>query len=45
MGVIVSLLDEGQLLTLRLVQTSLHRVSLLQLFKSEDKQLGIMLVR
>lgn len=43
--VIVSLLDEGELFPLRLVETSVYRVGLLELFEGEHEKLGVVLVR
>ena len=42
--VVVCLLDERELLTLRLVEPALHRIRLLQLLQREDKELRIVLV-
>ena len=42
--VIVSLFDERQLFTLRLIQTPLDGVRLLQLLESKNQQLGVVLV-
>lgn len=44
-GVVVRLLDQGEFLTLRLVETAFDEVRLFQLLESEDEQLGIVLVR
>jgi hypothetical protein len=43
--IVIRLLDERELLTLRLVKTTLDRVSLLQLFECEHKKFCVMLVR
>src|SRR5258708_33649167 len=45
MRIIVSLLNEGQLLSLGLIQAPLDGVSLLQLLESEHEQFCVMLVR
>mmetsp|Transcript_33281 Transcript_33281/g.109100 ORF Transcript_33281/g.109100 Transcript_33281/m.109100 type:complete len:1053 (+) Transcript_33281:4096-7254(+) len=44
MRIVVGLLDETQLLTLRLVQARLHGVLLLQPLEGQDEQLGVVLV-
>ena len=43
--IVVRLLDERELLTLRLIETILHIVRLLQALQRENKQLGVVLVR
>ena len=43
--VVVRLLDEGELLSLRLVQTTLDAVRLLELLEREDEELRVVLVR
>jgi hypothetical protein len=43
-GVIVRLLYETQLLTLRLVQPTLHTVGFLEALKGKNEQLGVMLI-
>ena len=43
-GIVISLLDQSKLLTLRLVKTTLDRVRFLQLLKSEHEKLRIVLV-
>ena len=45
MGIVISLLNEGELLALGLIQASLDRISLLQFLKSEHEQFCVMLVR
>ena len=42
--VVVSLFNEPQLLSLALVETTLHTVGLLQPLQSQDQQLGVVLV-
>jgi hypothetical protein len=42
--VVVGLLDEGELLSLRLVETSLDGVRLLELLEGEDEELRVVLV-
>lgn len=42
--VVVRLLDQGQLFTLRLIETTLNTVGLLELLKGENKKLGVVLV-
>lgn len=43
--VVVGLLDQGELLALRLVQATLDAVRLLELLEGEDEELGVVLVR
>ena len=43
MWVVERLLDQGELFTLRLIQTALDTVRLLELFERQDQQLGIVL--
>jgi len=43
--VVIGLLDECQFLTLRLIKAALDRVRLFKLFKSQDEQFGVVLVR
>ena len=42
--VVVCLLDQRELLTLRLVQPALHRIRLLQLLERENEELRIVLI-
>ena len=44
MRVVVGLFDEGELLTLRLVETSLDGIRLLELLESENEELRVVLV-
>jgi hypothetical protein len=43
--VVVGLLDERELLSLRGVESPLDRVGLLELLEGKDEQLGVVLVR
>lgn len=45
MRVVVRLLDEGELLSLRLVQTTLDAIRFLELLEREDEELRVVLVR
>lgn len=45
MRVVVCLLDQGQFFSLRLIQSTVNRVCLLELFEGEDEQFRIVLVR
>jgi hypothetical protein len=42
--VVVSLFDQGQFLSLRLIKTTLDTVCLLELFQCQYEQLGVVLV-
>jgi hypothetical protein len=43
--IVISLFDQSQFFTLRLVQTTLDGISLLQLLESQYKQLRVVLIR
>jgi len=45
MGIVVRLLYESKLLSLRLIETAFDRISFLQLFKGQNQQLCVVLVR
>ena len=45
MRVIVRLFDQTELLSLRLVETSLHTVRFLETLQRQDQQLGVVFVR
>ena len=44
MRIVVRLLDERKLLALRLIETALYGVRFLELLKSEDQKLRVVLV-